>query len=368
MKNSGDKHSEYTFSSRDEPVRLHEYAADFWLAGRAVLPGTLFFAVIIVVATLGYMALGWQAFDAFYMVVITVFSVGYGETQPVDTLAERLWTILVIFSGWSAVVVTLGSITKAVTEGEFRRAADTLRKTRVMEHLHDHVIICGYGRMGQTLAHELYKAGLAFVVIDRDEERIAQISTEGFLSHRGDATDEDVLEYTGIRRAKALATVLPQDALNVYITLTARNLSQSIRIIARGEQASTEKKLIQAGANEVVLPATIGAMRIAHSLIEPEIGAMLREATGGPDLRASGIKVEELLLHDHAHLLGKSIADVQRLGRGELMVLGLRRNHKVLRDDLNALLLCEGDSLIVLSRSSHLPSIIRHDVERTELL
>lgn len=335
-------------------MRFRDYAGDLWRAGRALLPGAVFFAVIIVLATLGYIALGWPPFDAFYMVVITVFSVGYGETQPVDTSIERIWTILVIFSGWTGVVVTLGSITKAVTEGEFRRATDSIRKTRAMEHLHDHIIICGYGRMGQTLARELHNAGVAFVVIDRDEERIAQIATEGFLSHRGDATDESVLEYTGIKRARALATVLPQDALNVYITLTARNLSRNIRIIARDEQPSTEKKLMQAGANEVVLPATIGAM--------------LREATGGPDLSASGIKIEELLLHDHAHLLGKSVRDVQHLGKGELMVLGVRRDRKVLRDELESMILREGDALVVLSRSKHLPSIIGRDVERTELL
>lgn len=355
-------------SFHDEPVRFREHIADLWFAGRAVLPGTIFFAVIIVVATLGYMALGWPAFDAFYMVVITVFSVGYGETQPVDTLAERLWTILVIFSGWSGVVITLGNITRAVTEGELRRATDTIRKTRAMEHLHDHIIICGYGRMGQTLARELHNAGVSFVVIDRDEERIAQIATEGFLAHRGDATDESVLEYTGIRRARALATVLPQDALNVYITLTARNLNRSIRIIARGEQASTEKKLMQAGANEVVVPATIGARRIAHSLVEPEIGAMLHEGEGGPDLRASGIRIEEFTLHNHAHLLGKTVRDVQHLGGGELMVLALRRRHKIVRDDLDNLVLCEGDTLIVLSRSKDLPAIIDQNVKRTELL
>jgi len=250
--------------SSQELTRLGDAASDFWRAGRAVLPALCFFAIVILVATLGYIVLGWLPFDAFYMVVITVFSVGYGEVQPIDTIAERAWTILVIFGGWSAVVVTLGGIIKAVTEGEVRRATETLRKIRVMEHLHDHIIICGYGRVGQTLAHELHRGERDFVVIDRDEERVAQIAIDGFLAHRGDATEEGVLEYVGIRRACCLATVLPQDALNVFITLTARDLSPALKIIARGEQPSTEKKLLQAGADEVILPATIGGLRIAH--------------------------------------------------------------------------------------------------------
>lgn len=353
--------------SDEELMHLRDTIADLWRVARVILPATVFFGVIIVIATLGYIALGWPPFDAFYMVVITVFSVGYGETQPVDTLAERLWTIAVIFAGWSAVVVTLGGLTKAVTEGELRRATDTIRKTRAMEHLHDHVIICGYGRIGQTLARELKNAKMPFVIIDRDEERVAQIAVEGYLSHRGDATDEGVLEYVGIQRAKTLATVLPQDALNVYITLTARNLSREIRIIARGEQPSTEKKLLQAGANEVILPATIGGLRIAHSILQPEIRNLLREGQGGPDLHALGIEIDELQLHEHAHLLGKTVHHIHRVSNGEVMILGVRRGHQVLRDKLDDLVLQEGDALIAISRTKNLPAIIGRDVERMEL-
>ncbi|HEX8551363.1 MAG TPA: NAD-binding protein [Abditibacteriaceae bacterium] len=352
--------------SDEDLAHLRETFFDIWRGVRSVMPATAFFAVIIVIATLGYIALGWQPFDAFYMVVITVFSVGYGETQPIDTVAERIWTILVIFGGWSAVVVTLGGITKSVTEGELRRLTDSIRKTRVMEHLHDHVIICGYGRMGQTLARELQDAGMSFVVIDRDEERVAQISVDGYLAHRGDATEESVLEYCGVQRAKTLATVLPQDALNVFITLTARDLSSDIKIIARGEQPSTEKKLLQAGADEVVLPATIGGLRIAHSITQPDVSELLRQKSG-LDWNALGIEVDELRLHQHAHLLGKSVHEIHRLCNGEIMILGVRRNAEVLRENLDSLVLQEGDALVALARTQQLPAILARDVERTTM-
>ncbi|RYG72833.1 potassium channel protein [bacterium] len=353
--------------SSEELEKVRDSASDMWRALRAVLPSTLFFALVIVIATIGYVQLGWPFFDALYMVIITVFSVGFGETQPVDTTAERVWTMLVIIGGWAGVVVTLGGITKSVTEGELRRVTETIRKTRVMEHLHDHVIICGYGRIGQTLARELTAAKIAFVIIDRDEERVAQIAVEGYLSFKGDATEEATLRSVGIERARVLATVLPQDALNVFITLTARDLSREIKIIARGEQPSTEKKLLQAGANEVILPATIGGLRIAHSITSPEVAEML-EGKKGLDLRSLGVEIDELSLHSHSHLLGKTVREIQKLGNGEIMVLGLRRDHEVLRENLENLTLEEGDALIAISRTRKLPEVIGRDVERTELL
>ncbi len=143
--------------SDDHLAALRDGIGDIWRAMRVVMPAAWFFALIILVSTLGYIALGWPAFDALYMVVISVFSVGYSEVRPVESVAERLWTISVIFAGWSGVVVTLGGITKAVTEGELRRITQTNRTRRAMEHLDQHVIICGYGRMGQTLARELMR-------------------------------------------------------------------------------------------------------------------------------------------------------------------------------------------------------------------
>lgn len=347
--------------------RVRDALSDFWLAGQGVFPATVFFAVIILISTLGYIALGWPPFDAFYMVVITVFSVGYGETQPVDTLAERLWTILVIFGGWSAVVVTLGGLTKAITGGELRRVTDTIRKTRVMEHLHNHIIVCGYGRMGQTLARELRTAGVQFIIVDRDEEKVAQITTDGFLGHRGDATEEGVLESCGIKRARILATVLPQDAVNVYITLTARNLRPDMTIIARGEHPSTEKKLMQAGASEVVLPSTICGQRFAQSILKPEVSRLLHEGGGGLDLKAFGVEVDELVLRAGAEIAGQTVRDVHRLSDNEIMVIGVRRGHTVLRDDVDSIVLQEGDALIAMSRGKNLPAVIVRACERMML-
>jgi voltage-gated potassium channel len=348
--------------------QLRDWFDDFALATRLVLPGILFFALIITIATLGYMALSWSFVDALYMTVITVFGVGFGEVRPITSFVERAWTMTVIVGGWTGIVAALGRVLRAVTEGELRRATDSRRKLRAVEHLNDHVIICGYGRMGQALARELFAAKFPFVIIDRDEERCAQIATENFIHLHGDATDEATLQLAGIERARTLATVLPQDALNVFITLTARNLSASVHIVARGEQPSTRKKLFQAGASEVVLPATIAALRIAHSVAQPEIAALLERAQNDLDWRGLGLEVDELTLHPHAPLVGKSVAEVGKLGAGDVMILGVRRGGEVLRDHLPSIILREGDALVAISREKGLPSIIERDVDKTELL
>ena len=358
-------------STRSAPpllVNFTESAHDFVQALKFVVPALSFFALVIAASTVGYIVLGWSPLDALYMVVITVFAVGYGEVLPVKSVAAHVWTMLVILSGWSAVVFTLGGVIKSVTEGELQRARETVRKQRTMQKLENHVIICGYGRMGQTLAAELAKNGVPFVVIDREEERVAQIESDGYISMRGDATDESVLERVGIERASTLATVLPQDALNVYITLTARNLAPDVRIIARGEQASTERKLIHAGADEVILPATIGALRIAHSIVEPTVAGLMREIGGNLDLRGLGVEIDELQLHRRAHLVGKTVGEVHRLSVGAVMVVAVRRGKTILREDLENIALEHGDALIAISRTQDLPAIIQRDVERTELI
>ena len=348
-------------------VNFSESAHDIVRVIKFVVPALAFFAFVIAVATVGYIALGWSPMDAFYMVIITVFAVGYGEVLPVNSVAAQMWTILVILSGWAAIVFTLGGVIKSVTEGELQRARETVRKQRIMEKLSNHVIICGYGRMGQTLAAELAENDVPFVVIDREEERVAQIEADGYISMRGDATDEQVLERVGIERASTLATVLPQDALNVFITLTARNLAPHVRIIARGEQVSTERKLIHAGADEVILPATIGALRIAHSIVAPTVAGLMREIGGNLDLRGLGVEIDELQLHRRAHLVGKTVGEVHRLSEGAVMVVAVRRGDTILREDLENIALQHGDALIAISRTQDLPAIIQRDVERTEL-
>lgn len=322
-------------------------------------------------ASAAYVAQGWSVSDAIYMIVITVFGVGYGEVSPVDTPGERWTTILLILCGSTVGLYIVGSLVQSIAAGELRKAMDERRRTRDLEHLHNHAIICGYGRVGQTLAGELNAARFPFVVIDMDETKIAQAMASGYRCLQGNATEEQTLETAGITRATILATVLPKDTLNVYITLTARNLNSQIRIISRGEQASTEKKLLQAGANEVVLPALIGALRIAHSITRPSLVDYLKDVKTnvGDDLKYLGIEVDELRLHQHTHLVGLNVSEIYKQGRGDLLVLAVKRaDGNILRKSLKNVVLKEGDSLIVVGRTRGLPSLIGAEVDQNRMI
>ena len=220
--------------------------------------------VTCLVATVGYRLAGWEWIDAVYMVTITIFGVGYGEVNAIDENWLKLFTIVVIFAGCSSLIYVIGGIVQMLTEGEIERMLGNRVQTREIEQLSDHTIICGYGRVGQMLAAELQSQGESLVVLDRNEDRVQLAIDDGFHAMVGDAVGDDTLQKVGLLRARAFATVLPDDATNVFITLTARDLNASIRIIARAESPCTERKLMRSGATNVVMPAAIGAMRIAQ--------------------------------------------------------------------------------------------------------
>jgi voltage-gated potassium channel len=330
----------------------------------------LYLAAVSTAAVLGYcLWFGWPLMDSIYMVVITVFGVGFGEVRPIDT-AGRIFTIFVIIGGTSAIAYVIGELIRVITEGEIMKAIGELKKSRQVEGISHHAILCGYGRIGQILAHTLTEEGFPFVVVDLDDTRLALAEASGYLFVKGSATEEETLIRAGVERADVLATVLPQDTLNVFITLTARNLNRRLRIIARGEQPSTEKKLRQAGADEVVLPAAIGGLRIAHSITRPATMNFVSDKRGiiGEELKHLGVELDELRLHRHTHLIGKTVAELQALGEGNLLVVAVQRaDGTILRSGFLSEKLGEGDSVITLGRSRLLSAALLGEVDREEL-
>jgi voltage-gated potassium channel len=301
----------------------------------------------------------------------TMFGVGIGEVRPVDTVPKKLFTIFVIIGGTSSVVFVIGEVIRFITEGEIMKAIGHLKTNKQVSVITKHAIVCGYGRIGQILAHELAAANFPFVVIDLDDSRLAMAEKSGYLFVKGSATEEETLERAQVERAVVLATVLPQDTLNVYITLTARNLNRKLRIIARGELASAERKLIQAGADEVILPASIGGLRIAHSITRKNTMAFLgdRRCLVGDDLKHLGVEIDELRLHSRTALIGKTVAEIQGLSEGHLLVIALlRADGSVIRQDFLPLVTREGDALIIIGRVNDLPPALREQVDRAELL
>ncbi|HHP7231741.1 MAG TPA: potassium channel family protein [Xenococcaceae cyanobacterium] len=325
-----------------------------------ILIGTIFFVLTIVIAVVGYLCFGWTLLEAIYMVVITIFGVGYGEVKPIETAPEKIFTILVIIAGTSSAVYIVGGFVQLVAEGEINRALDTHRKGQVIQNLNRHTIICGFGRMGQILARQLQEAGQQFVIVDRDNDSIVTAEQMGYLTQVGNATDENILQAAGIDKAKVLATVLPDDAANVFITLTARGLNPKLSILARGELPTTEKKLKLAGADRVVLPATISAMRMANLIIRPTAIDFLenKDERNYLDevLGQINVQIDELSIASGSPYIGQTISRLEIQGKGSFIIVALcRQDGTLIKNPQPGVILAAEDRVILMGHQGDIP-------------
>ncbi len=313
--------------------------------------------VVSACATAAYMENGWGFGDAIYMVVLTVYTVGYDEVIPIKTPELRAITIALIVTGCTGMIFLTGSLIQLITASQLQQLFGFRRMQKDIDRLTDHVIICGYGRIGQMLARELQAGKCDFVVVERGDGRMTAARELGFLSLQGDATDEDVLRLAGVSRARALATVLPDDAANVFITLSARSLNRELTIIARGEAASTEGKLIQAGADRVVLPTRIGAERMAELLLYQDVAKVLSGIKAGDldrlgrDLRRLGLEIEVVAAGVGSQSVGATIGELETLAGGAFLVVALeRQNGEVLLQPPADVAIHEGDGVAIVGR------------------
>jgi len=339
---------------------------------RRILTGIAIFLLTGITATTGYMLAGWNWLDALYMVVITVFGVGYGEVQPISSTWLKLFTILVIIAGALSVAYIVSGLVQLITEGEIRRALNLKRMTQEIENLDKHVIVCGFGRIGQLVAHRLKTDRQFFIIVDNDPERIIMAREEGYLVYQGNATDEGVLEAVGIMRARSLATVLPSDAANVFITLTARELNPALMILARGEMPSTEKKLRLAGADHVVLPATISALRVAHLITNPSAVDFLVQTDGHHGLNEFlaelDIQLSELVVDESSALIGGTVGDIELRGQGTFIIVALRRaDGEVMIHPTRQTYLLKGDSVILMGHQGDMPNFAKQVALKKEM-
>jgi voltage-gated potassium channel len=317
--------------------------------------GLTVLGAVFAVAVLGYWLAGWSLLDSVYMAVTTLSMVGYRDdiggpmTPPL-----QVFTILLIVFGISTVLYILGGLFQMMTEGEIDRALGLRRVTREIERLSRHVIVCGFGRMGEILAGELHQAKRPFVVIDKDSDRIAQAVSLGSLALTDNAAEEEALLHVGVEQAQTLVTTLPTDAENVFITLTARNLNPKLQIIARAELPSTEKKLTQAGANRVVLPAAAAALRMAAMVTRPSTLDLIELAVGR---HVTEMQIDELVIPTEGPLVGATVRDSQTRSRHGLLIVGVRHPGGELLFNPGAdTVLQGGDTVVVMGE--------RADIER----
>ncbi|MGC1308205.1 MAG: potassium channel protein [Phormidesmis sp.] len=337
-----------------------------------IITGVLFFVVTIVVAVTGYVLAGWTLLDAIYMVVITIFGVGYGEVKPLETTSLRVFTILVIIAGALSVAYTVAGFVQMLTAGEIRRTLRIRQMSQEIQNLSNHVIVCGYGRMGQMLTKKLREDHQQFIILDLSPERINAAQQNGHLVYLGDATNEDHLQAVGIERARTIATVLPNDAANVFISLTARELNPKLMVVARGTLPSSAKKLRLAGADQVVLPATIGALRMAHIISHPNAVNFIAQDDGRANLNELlaeiDIQVNELSVLADSPLKGRTIGAVETHGRGTFIVVALKRKDTTIvvhpgPDEI----LQEGDAVMIMGHQGDMPNFAQRSAAKSQM-
>ncbi|MDA8744778.1 NAD-binding protein [Rubripirellula amarantea] len=341
---------------------------------RKMLVGAGFFCATCVAAVIGYSSAGWSLVDSLYMVVITIFGVGYGEVQPINTPGLKFFTALIIIAGCSSGIYVVGGFVQMVAEGEIQRVLGVRRMSRGIEQTTGHVIICGFGRVGRMLASELSELGEPFVCVDSNPERIAQADEMGYLVVTGSAGEEDTLARAGIARARVLATVLPDDAANVFITLTARELSEDIEIIARGESTSTQRKLVRSGANHVVLPAAIGASKIANMISCPNASSLLTDPKQSErlrsDLQSLGLSIQEYSIESSSNVVGSTLGELQSSCDSGMVVVAIRRSDGTLIKNPESNQLIESDdTLFIVSEFTSRVTLTRTtQLKRPEML
>jgi voltage-gated potassium channel len=282
----------------------------------------LVIVLIVLIGTGGFMLLeGWSLLDALFMTVTTIFTVGFGEVHPLSGWG-RAFTLVLIVGGVGTILYGLGAMVEFIVGGQltgmFRRRA----VKRQVDRLEGHYIICGYGRVGESVAHQFTTDKVKFLVIDSDRENLARAAAEGMLVVQGDASVDEVLEAAGIKRARGLISAVGSDADNIFVVLSARVLNPGIKIVARASSEGTVSKLYRAGANQVVSPYGIGGKRMATLMLKPLVSDYLEVMTGGGEL---AFLVEEFELKGDCCMVGQSIRNMAVRKKTGATILAIRR-------------------------------------------
>jgi voltage-gated potassium channel len=320
-------------------------------AYRLLLP-LVVLAALLATGTLGYRVVGgWGWMDALYMTVITITTVGFHEVQPLGT-GGRLFTMALALGGVFTAFYAAAEFIRAVVTGEILSVLGRQRMEHQLANLSGHLVVCGFGRMGRLVCEEFSHAGMPFVVIDREARVLEGFKHPHGIALVGDATADDVLRRAGVDRARALVSAAASDADNLYITMSARFLSERLFIVARAESEGAERKLKRAGANRVVAPYIIGGHRVAQAVLRPNAMDFIELATQSQHLE---LQIEEAEVRRGSPLVGQSLKASPVRSELGIIVVAMKKGdgHMVFNPSPEALFEA-GDVLIVLGHRQQL--------------
>jgi voltage-gated potassium channel len=321
-----------------------------WWAGWRLSVALLTF--IVAGGTIGYSAIeGWDLWDAFYMTVISVTTVGYREVHPLSRPGE-VFTVMVVTFGVATVLYTFSFLMARLVEGDLQNRWVQRRSRRMLDDLTHHFIICGFGRIGQIIAREFARQAVPFVIIERDPDRMKEAIEAGYLAVEADASSEAVLQRIGIGRARGFIAAVSTDAENVYAVLTARLVRPDLYIIGRAETEDAKQKLLRAGCDRVLSPYQIGGMQLAQTALRPAVVDFVQLATTSENL---DLNMEQVQIAAGASLVGKTIVAAGLRQRFGVVVVGIQRANGAMEfNPPPESVMAVGDFLVVLGETKNL--------------
>jgi voltage-gated potassium channel len=328
-------------------------------SGPGQFAGSPFRIRYAVLAVLGALALGtlgfhliegWPLLDSLYVATQTVTTVGYGDVAP-GTSPGRIFATIFMLVGVGIVLYALTSTVQSIVQSELLATFGQRRRLRKMSKLRNHFIICGAGRVGSRLVGTLQASNETFIVIEREPEKVAELTDRGVAVLVRDATLESSLREAGVEYARGLAACLPDDADNVYVVLTARDLNSQLHIVARAAEEQAEAKLIRAGANRVVAPTIIGGHRMAVALTKPAVGDFIDSITAN----TLGLAFEQLEVERSSILAGRKLSETNIRSELDIVIVSIRRSDgQMLFNPSGESVIEAGDILIAIGSAESL--------------
>lgn len=314
-------------------------------------------SLFLLFATIGFGTFGYvifedmPPFEAFYMTLITISTVGFSEIKPLSDIGRGI-TIVIIILGISLLTYTLGQFARIFVEGELRKVLGRRKLDKQISALKNHYIICGYGRIGSIIVRELTAANIPLVVLEQDSESISALEANQTLYLNVDATTDEALIAAGLDRANGLVTAVSSDADNVFIALSAKGLRPDIFILARASDVKNENKLLRAGASRVVCPYQMGGRRMAQILHKPTVVDFLEQTMIHDEL---GLQMEEAIISEHSPIIGKTVVSSKlRQDFGIIIVAIKRTSGEMVFNPGPGEVINAGDVIVVIGKKAEM--------------